>query len=107
MTTEARRHHTESLPFERRQINRWPLEGAATAFELGGEAFGQMHTLRLLDFSDRGVGVISDTMIAPGTTVSIGFDRPDCVARRADVIRCEPCGEGYRVAMRFQARMAA
>jgi hypothetical protein len=66
-----------------------------------------MHTLRLLDYSDRGVGAVCDTLIAPGTIVSLGFDRPGCAARRAEVVRCDPFGDGYRIAMRFQARMAA
>jgi hypothetical protein len=109
MTSKPERHEPapQPLPFERRQVDRWPADGAATAFELGGDDFGSMHALRMLDFSDHGMGAFSDTVLTPGTTISIGFQAPGCIARRGDVVRCEPCGEGYRIAVRFQARMAA
>ncbi len=42
----------QPLRFERRQRDRWGMEGVATAFELGGEGFGRMHTLKLQDYSD-------------------------------------------------------
>jgi len=95
------------LRFERRDVDRWPIEGVGTAFRLSGEKFGQMHDLRMLDYSDDGLGAISDTVIDPGTIVSVGFQAPGYIAKRGTVLRCTPCGEGYRVAIQFQARLAA
>jgi hypothetical protein len=98
---------SDSLPFERREVDRWSTLAAATAFCLGGERFGEMHDLSVLDYSDDGLGAICDTVIPPGEVVSIGFQSPGLIARRGVVLRCQPCGQGYRVAIRFESRMAA
>ena len=95
------------LRFERRQADRWSIDGVATAFELAGEHFGRTHTLRMLDYSDVGIGAVSDTVISPGTAVSIGFQSPGYIARRGTISRCIPCGEGYRTAILFEQRLAA
>lgn len=95
------------LRFERRGIDRWPMQGAATAFRLSGEHFGIMHELRMLDYSHDGLGAVSASVIEPGTAVSIGFQTPGYIAKRGTVLRCSPCGQGYRVAVQFEARMAA
>ena len=42
--------------FERRQFDRWSVDGVATAVEVGGAGFGRMHRLRLQDYSDAGIG---------------------------------------------------
>jgi len=97
----------EPLRFERRQVDRWPLDGVATAFHLGGDEFGQMHTLRMADYSHAGLGAECDEPIHPGSLVSIGFQAPGYVAKRGHVVRCEPNGDGYRVAVVFEHRMAA
>ena len=93
--------------FERRQGDRWSLAGVATAFELAGERFGRTHTLRRCDYSGGGLGGVSDTAIAPGTSVSLGFETRGYPARHGVVARCMPCGEGYRVAICFELRRAA
>lgn len=95
------------LRFERRSSDRWPMQITATAFRLAGSDFGRMHDLRVQDFSHAGLGAISDSVIEPGTAVSIGFSEPGYIAKRGVVLRCTPCGEGYRVAIEFEARMAA
>ena len=95
------------LRFERRLSDRWSIDGVATAFELAGEGFGRTHTLRMLDYSTEGIGAICETVISPGTSVSIGFQSPGYPARRGMIIRCLPCGEGYRMAVIFEQRMAA
>jgi hypothetical protein len=95
------------LRFERRQSDRWTIDGAATAFELAGDGFGRTHALRMLDYSDLGMGAISDSVIAPGTTISVGFQSPGYLARRGTVARCLPCGDGYRIAVLFEQRLAA
>jgi hypothetical protein len=112
MSTDLRNGSDETdapapLRFERRQADRWPQEGAATAFELAGESFGRMHALRMRDFSHQGMAAVSDTVIQPGTSVSVGFQAPGCLARRGIVLRCLPCGDGYEVAVSFEQRMAA
>lgn len=96
-----------SFRLERRAVDRWPVQGTATAICLGGDRFGQMHQLRLADCSDDGLGAISSTVLEPGTMVSIGFQTPGMLARRAMVLRCQPCGEGYRVGLQFSLRQAA
>jgi hypothetical protein len=93
--------------FERRQVDRWPAQGVATAFCLSSDAFGQMHELALVDYSHDGLGAMCSQPIAPGTEISVGFSMPGHLARRGTVLRCEPCGEGYRVAVQFQLRLAA
>jgi hypothetical protein len=96
-----------SLPFERRQVDRWPLEGVATAFELAGANFGRMHTLKMADYSHDGMGATSDSPLPLGASVSIGFQAPGYTAKRGQVSRCEPCGDGYRVGIIFEHRLAA
>jgi hypothetical protein len=95
------------LRFERREVDRWPMESAATAFRVSGDGFGQMHDLRVLDYSDYGLGAVSHTVIEPGTIIAIGFQNPGYHAKRGTVLRCMPCGDGYRIAVQFQLRMAA
>ncbi len=98
---------TGPLRFERRRTDRWPLDGVATAFELAGEGFGRTHGLRMLDCSEEGMGAVSDTVVCPGTTVSVAFQAPGYPARRGFVSRCRPCGDGYRMAIVFDRRLAA
>ena len=95
------------LRFERRGVDRWPTQSAATAFCLSGECFGQMHDLSVTDYSSDGLGASSETVIQPGEQVSIGFQAPGRIAKRGTVLRCLPCGNGYRVAIQFEARLAA
>jgi hypothetical protein len=97
----------EPLRFERRQADRWPLGGVATAFELAGDSFGRMHTLRTADYSHDGMGALTDDVIQPGSLVSIGFQEPGYTAKRGTVVRCLPCGDGYRVGIVFEHRLAA
>ncbi len=100
-------HDAGPFRFERRQADRWSSQALATAFCLNGDAFGRIHDLTLMDHSHDGLGAVSTEPIAPGTEMSIGFASPGHVARRGTVLRCEPCGEGYRIAVQFQARLAA
>jgi len=96
------------IPFDRRRIERHSCGGGrATAFELGGETFGKMHDLELIDHGAEGIGAFSQTPISPGTIVSLGFDQPWLLARRGEVVWCTPCGRGYRVGLRLQMRLAA
>jgi hypothetical protein len=96
-----------ALRFERRRAERHAIHGVATAFVLGGDRFGEMHHLQLVDNSSAGIGARCDTVIDPGTMVTLGFSVHGYTARRGTVVRCLPCGDGYRLAIRFEQRMAA
>ena len=95
------------LPFDRRRNERWPLEGSGRAVLLDSEHFGQHRELDLLDYSPGGIGAICSLPIHPGTIVSIDLAAPLHAFERGTVVRCFPCGNGYRVAIRFELRMAA
>ena len=93
--TDVEEHDIPSpLRFERRYVDRWPVNGIATAICVGGANFGQMHELSMLDYSFDGLGAISKNVLEPGMNVSIGFQSPGYPAKRGTVLRCTPCGEG-------------
>ncbi len=96
-----------TLRFERRQHDRWPVAGVATACRLGGERFGEAQMLRMVDYSSEGLGAMSDRPLEPGAIVAVGFLAPGHTPKRGVVVRCLPCGDGYRVAIRFETRLAA
>ena len=93
--------------FDRRRSPRWDAYGSATAFILDGESFGRMHTLQLTDAAQDGIGADSNDAISPGTMVSLGFEDPGQIAQQGVVVRCLPTGDGYRVGILFQRRLAA
>jgi hypothetical protein len=92
---------------ERRWSDRWSEHGVAVAFISGGERFGQRFPMRLLDASEEGLGARCDRAIDPGTLVTVGFAAPGWPLRSGVVLRCVPCGDGYRLAIRFEVRAAA
>lgn len=96
-----------TLPFERRRSRRNVVEGTASAFCLDADRFGAISELSLTDYSEGGLGGLSREPLRPGESVSLGFSLVGWPARRGIVQRCLPCGDGYRVAIRFQHRMAA
>ncbi len=110
MTTEIHDDHDTApapLRFERRSEDRWPLSGVAEAHRLGGDRFGEAAVLRLLDCSDECLGATCDEPLEPGTAVSVAFRAPGQPVRPGVVVRCLPCGAGYRVAVRWERRLAA
>jgi len=74
---------------------------------VAGEGFGQIVDLKLLDYSHYGLGALGDDPLEPGAVISVGFQQPGQMARRGVVVRCSPCGKGYRIAVRFEHRLAA
>ena len=54
------------LLLDRRHAPRTHVEGCATAFCLGSGHFGQMHTMRTVDYCEGGVSAYSETPIPPG-----------------------------------------
>jgi hypothetical protein len=95
------------LRFERRRHDRWKCRGVATAYRVGGQRFGERHVLRLVDESCEGLAAVTSGPLEPGAMVSVGFATLAHPARSGVVLRCEPCGDGYRVAIRFELAMAA
>jgi hypothetical protein len=93
--------------FERRHSERWQMDTLATAFRVTGDSFGMMHDMQVLDYSHGGMSCTSEDWIEPGTEISIGFQQPGIIARRGIVRRCEPNGDGYRLAVQFLLRQAA
>lgn len=102
MKPPAEAAESDSRELARRKYLRRRLDGIATAFELSGDHFGGMHTLRRIDYSDGGVGGLTDDVIAQGTEVTVGFQAPDCVAHIGRVITCKRCENGYRVGVAFE-----
>jgi len=95
------------LRFERRQLDRWPQSGVAAAYGAAGEHFGRRYVLRMLDASDAGLGARTDRPIEVGTVVTVAFAAPGHPVRTGVVTRCLASGEGYRVAIQFETRLAA
>ena len=95
------------LRFERRRVDRWSLDGVAKVFRIAGDRFGEAYTLKTLDYSPDGLGATCSWALEPGTVVSVGFPAPGYVPRSGVVLRCLPCGHGYRLAIRFDMAMAA
>ena len=93
--------------FDRRRHARFTLPGGVTAIRVAGERFGERYGLKMLDYSPEGLGAISPAVLEPGAMVSVDFQVTDQPARRGVVLRCLPCGDGYRVAIRFELRLAA
>jgi hypothetical protein len=99
--------HDHAPGAERREHDRWNVHGVATAFCIAGEHFGEMYDLHMLDISAEGMGATCDEAIPPGSAISIGFEAPGYLAKRGEVLHCQPIGHGYRVAIRFDALAAA
>ena len=95
------------IPFDQRSTERNSSEGRAAAFELGGDGFGRIHELELIDYGSGGLGAFSQTPILPGTSISLGFEMSWLTAQRGEVVWCTPCGHGYRVGILLLHRMAA
>ena len=93
--------------FDRRQHDRWPDAGHVTAFRIAGDRFGENYEMRIVDSSHEGLGAMSVQAIEPGAVISLGFAAPGRPARRGVVTRCQPCGAGYRIGIRFEHRLMA
>jgi hypothetical protein len=77
------------------------VDGHATAFCLGSGHFGKMFTMEACDYCSGGMAALSSEPLPAGCDVSIGFEARQCLAGRGTVLRCQPCEEGYRVAIQF------
>ncbi len=78
------------LRFERRQEDRWPATGVASVSCVAGEHFGEMYSLKMLDYGLQGMGATSARPIEPGVIVSVGFPAAGGPLKRGVVLRCLP-----------------
>lgn len=85
----------------------WDLPGCATAFCLGADIFGTMWHLTSLRYGTAGLVADAAEPIEPGSKVSLGFEAPGYVAKRGEVVACRELGSSFRVAIRFEERLAA
>jgi hypothetical protein len=81
------------------QHRRVPIDGGATAFELSGTHFGQMHALREIAFTEVGLEAESDDGIPCGITITIGFQAEEQFARRGHVKTCDRHDATYHIAV--------
>lgn len=75
------------------------VDGLATAFELSGNRFGQMHSLRQLVLTDAELEAESEDAIPCGINVSIGFQSTACCARHGQVTACDRHDNLYHIAV--------
>ena len=97
-----RTEQTSAVLTDRRRFCRTGLDGVATAFELKGNHFGEIHTLAKVDYSESGLGANTPEAVPCGTYLSIGFQDPGHGARFGAVIRCERQPDGYRLGVCFE-----
>lgn len=97
----------DTLRFERRRNARTACSGTAIVTDLSGEHWGERHDVDLVDLGAGGLGAISDRPMPPGTAVSVVMRDKLHGFRRGVVVRCLPCGHGYRLGLAFEQRMAA
>ena len=85
---------------ERRRNPRWQVPGTASLLMLGSN-LGTLVELDQLDGSPWWIGGSADVPATVGTRVSVGFSDPTARPSQGVVMRCEPKGTRYRIAVRF------
>jgi hypothetical protein len=91
--------------FDRRCAARVRGTETLAMHESAGAGFGRRHVVTIDDRSAAGLGGVSQTPIMPGTSVILAA--PGAIARAGTVVRCHPCGAGYRVGIALSRRRAA
>ena len=95
--TSDSRHSLARQNGRRPRHARHHIDGTATAFELSGERFGNIHTLRAIEQDESGIDALTDEIVPRGTTVALGFEERGRVARSGVVTQCESGQAGYRL----------
>ena len=95
------------LKFDRRSSERHDARGVVTAQPNSGSRLGRVTDLVLVDESVGGFGAISQVPLEPGTSIWLTGNEFTTRPRRAIVIRCAPCGDGYQIGVRYELAMAA
>jgi hypothetical protein len=100
----ARERLRPSFRLNRRCTDRWELEGEATILTLGVD-LGVIAELRNLDCAPWWIAGDSETPVAVGSRVCVGFSSIDGRPATAHVRRCERKRDGaYRIALEFDGR---
>jgi len=87
--------------------DQWAIPGCATLFCLGADAFGRMAHLVDLTYGHEGLLASTTEDLEPGTRISLGFEATGYAARRGEVIASRRDAGSFRVAIRFEQRLAA
>jgi len=87
---------------DRRNAPRWPVAGHASVLGLGS-GLGSLVELDELDGAPWWIGGSADAAIKPGTRVTVGFSDPSARSAQGFVMRCEPKGQRFRIAIKFDA----
>jgi len=95
------------IPFEGRPVARASARQGATLFVLDASAFGMIHEVAVDTIDADGLIAACDEPLRIGAEVSIGFARPDQLARRGVVTACRPSDGGCQLTVRFLGRLAA
>lgn len=111
--TKPQDQDSDVLFMERRRASRRPLSGQVTAVtvaDAGPGSLRKINTFQLLNISDQGLGVISQTEVQVGHSVSVyfaphgaetGFDL------HGQVVRCRQRHDGYELGIALNQAMAA
>ena len=96
-----------SLKFERRRVARTPAAGEAMAAFYDADGAIALTSEELIDASAKGIGLRSSVEIEPGARFMI-YAGGSALAHRGGVVaRCTPDGDGWRLGVLCDARMAA
>ncbi len=95
------------LPFERRSCTRHPAIGTLEAVQCDGFTRPVVVKLRLFDEGSGGLSAQSDKPMPPGSKLRVRTCPATGVWRDGVVLRCQPIGDGYRVALIYERLKAA
>jgi hypothetical protein len=90
---------------ERRKSPRWSVPGHASVLGLGS-GLGSLVELDQLDGAPWWIGGSADAALKPGTRVTVGFSDPSARSAQGVVMRCEPKGARFRIAIKFDDSMS-
>lgn len=103
----------DTLPFNRRVCPRHAMSGQVTAvgsMPEAGPAIKKICSLRLLNMSDSGLGVLTDEVLPVNSTITVFFP-PHGPERGFDVkgrvVRCHRRDDGHEIGISFDDRAAA
>ncbi|MCH2144313.1 MAG: hypothetical protein MK082_04100 [Phycisphaerales bacterium] len=97
----------EGLRINRRHPDATPINGCATLFRLGGDAFGMMHELNDLRELDGRVQGRCSEPVEVGVLVTIGWESDTRCACRAVVSFCRREGDAWLISLDVESALAA
>lgn len=84
-----------------------PIQGCATLFRLGGDAFGMMHEITDLRRVDGRILGICREPVEIGSLVTVGWENPSLNACRGVVAFSRREGEGWLITLDIDSALAA